>query len=386
MSIDKAREILQQTDKLIRTVPEVKSVFGKIGRAETATDPAPLTMIETVIQLKPHAEWRAGMTAEDLRAELNEIVNYPGLTNAWVMPIKTRIDMLATGIKTPVGIKVAGPDLGVIQRIGKDLERILAGVPGTASVYSERVAGGRYVDVDIDRQRASRYGLNISDVQDIVRTAIGGMNVTETVEGLERYPVNLRYPQRVRNSLEQLRLLPIVTPQGARIALADVADVEIKDGPSIIKSENARLNGWTYVDITGRDLGSYVSEAQRTVSEQLDLPAGYSLGWSGQYEYMVRAKERLSLVAPVMLAIIALLLFLNFRRFAEVAIILGTLPMALVGGVWLLYLLEYDLSVAVGVGFIALAGVAVEIGVVMLVYLNQAIRKHQATADEEGGP
>lgn len=384
VSVDKAREILQQTDKMIRTVPEVKSVFGKIGRAETATDPAPLTMIETVIQLKPHHEWREGMTAEGLRAEFDRIVKYPGLTNAWVMPIKTRIDMLATGIKTPVGIKVSGPDLTVIQRIGKDLERVLANVPGTASVYSERVAGGRYVDVDIDRKRASRYGLNISDVQDIVRTAIGGMNVTQTVEGLERYPVNLRYPQRVRNSVEQLRLLPIVTPQGARIALADVADVEVVDGPPVIKSENARLNGWSYVDITGRDLGSYVAEAQRTVSDLVDLPAGYSLAWSGQYEYMVRAKERLSLVGPVTLAIIILLLFLNFRRFAEVAIIMGTLPMALIGGIWLLYLLGYDLSVAVGVGFIALAGVAVEIGVVMLVYLNQAIRQHMATAESEG--
>lgn len=384
VSIDKAREILQQTDKMIRTVPEVKSVFGKIGRAETATDPAPLIMIESVIQLKPHDEWREGMTAEGLRAEFDRIVKYPGLTNAWVMPIKTRIDMLATGIKTPVGIKVAGPDLKVIQRIGKDLERVLENVPGTASVYSERVAGGRYVDVDIDRKRASRYGMNISDVQDIVRTAIGGMNVTQTVEGLERYPVNLRYPQRVRNSVEQLRLLPIVTPQGARIALADVADVKVVDGPPIIKSENARLNGWTYVDITGRDLGSYVAEAQRTVSDLVDLPAGYSLAWSGQYEYMVRAKERLSLVGPVTLAIIILLLFLNFRRFAEVAIIMGTLPMALIGGVWLLYLLGYDLSVAVGVGFIALSGVAVEIGVVMLVYLNQAIRQHMATAEAEG--
>lgn len=383
ISIDKAREILQQTDKMIRTLPEVKSVFGKIGRAETATDPAPLTMIETVIQFKPAEEWRDGMTMDDLHAELNRIVNYPGLTNAWVMPIKTRIDMLATGIKTPVGIKVAGPDLSVIQQIGKDLERVLADVPGTASVYSERVAGGRYVDVDIDRQRASRYGLNINDIQDIVRTAIGGMNITQTIEGRERYPVNLRYPQRVRNSLEQLRLLPIVTPQGARIALADVANVRVVDGPPIIKSENARLNGWTYVDIADRDLGSYVAAAQRTVNDQLSLPAGYSLSWSGQYEYMVRAKQRLSLVAPVTLAIIALLLFLNFRRFAEVAIILGTLPMALVGGIWLLYLFDYDLSVAVGVGFIALAGVAVEIGVVMLVYLNQAIRKHAALATAE---
>ena len=384
ISVGKAREILQQTNKLIRTVPEVKRVFGKMGRAETATDPAPLTMIETIIQFKPRDEWRAGMTVEKLRAELDRVVQLPGLTNAWVMPIKTRIDMLATGIKTPVGIKIAGPDLKVIQRIGKDLERILKPVPGTASVYSERVAGGRYIDVDIDRARAARYGLNIDDVQDIVRTAVGGINVTETVEGRERYPVNLRYPQRVRDSVEQLRLLPIVTPQGARIALADVADVSVTDGPPVIKSENARLNGWTYIDIKDRDLGSYVAEAQQVVATQIDLPAGYSLTWSGQYEYMVRAKERLSIVGPLTLAIIILLLYLHFRRFAEVAIILGTLPMALVGGVWLLYLLEYDLSVAVGVGFIALAGVAVEIGVLMLVYLNLAIRQHMRTAEAEG--
>ena len=384
VSIDKAREILQQTNKMISTLPEVKSVFGKIGRAETATDPAPLTMIETVIQLKPQEEWRAGMTSEGIRAELDRIVRYPGLTNAWVMPIKTRIDMLATGIKTPVGIKVAGPDLSVIQRIGQDLERVIETVPGTASVYSERVAGGRYVDIDVDRARAARYGLNISDVQDIVRSAIGGMNVTQTVEGLERYPVNVRYPQRVRDSLEQIRLLPIVTPTGARIALADVATVDVADGPPVIKSENARLNGWTYVDIAGRDLGSYVAEAQQVVRDQLDLPAGYSLSWSGQYEYMVRAKERLTLVGPVTLGIIVLLLYLNFRRFADVAIIMGTLPMALVGGFWLMYLLDYDLSVAVGVGFIALAGVAVEIGVVMLVYLDQAMRRKQAQADADG--
>jgi Cu(I)/Ag(I) efflux system membrane protein CusA/SilA len=384
VSIDKARELLQQTDKMIREVPEVQQVFGKIGRAETATDPAPLTMIETVIQLKPREEWRPGLTPEDLRAELDRVVRVPGLTNAWVMPIKTRIDMLATGIKTPVGIKVAGPDLAVIESIGRDLEQVLEDVRGTASVYSERVAGGRYVDVDIDRQRASRFGLNISDVQDIVRTAVGGMNVTQTVEGLERYPVNLRYPQRVRDSVEQLRLLPIVTPTGARIALADVADVRVVDGPPVIKSENARLNGWTYVDISGRDLGSYVAEAQAVVADAVDLPPGYSLAWSGQYEYMVRAQERLLLVGPLTLAIIVFLLYINFRRFDEVAIIVGTLPMSLVGGIWLLYLLDYQMSVAVGVGFIALAGVAVEIGVVLLVYLNLAIRRRLAIAKAEG--
>jgi Cu(I)/Ag(I) efflux system membrane protein CusA/SilA len=324
------------------------------------------------------------MTPEGLRAELDRVVQYTGLTNIWVMPIKTRIDMLATGIKTPVGIKIAGPDLKVIETIGQELEGVLADVAGTASVYSERVAGGRYVDVDIDRKRASRLGLNISDVQDVVRTAIGGMNITQTVEGLERYPVNLRYPQRVRDSVEQLKLLPIVTQQGARIALGDVADVTVVDGPPVIKSENARLNGWIYIDISGRDIGSYVADAQRVVAESVDLPTGYSLAWSGQYEYMVRAKERLMVVGPVTLAIILLLLYLNFRRFTEVAIILGTLPMALIGGLWLLFLLGYDLSVAVGVGFIALAGVAVEIGVVMLVYLEQAMQDHARQAQAEG--
>lgn len=383
VSVGKARQILQQTDKLIKTLPEVDTVFGKIGRADTATDPAPLTMIETIIQLKPQDKWREGMTLDRITEELDSLVQFPGLTNAWVMPIKTRIDMLATGIKTPVGIKVAGPDLDVIQKVGQRLEEVLDDVPGTASVYSERVAGGRYVVADIDRQRASRYGLNIADVQEIVRTAVGGMNVTETVEGLERYPVNLRYPREVRDSVEQLRQLPIVTPRGARISLADVADVRVEDGPPVIKSENARLNGWTYVDIRGRDLGSYVAEAQRVVAEQVDLPAGYSIAWSGQYEYMVRAKERLMLLVPLTLAIIMLLLYLNFRSVPEVLIIMGTLPMALVGGVLLLWLLGYDLSVAVGVGFIALAGVAVEIGVIMLVYLNQALARQREMAAAE---
>ncbi|MBT8067333.1 MAG: efflux RND transporter permease subunit [Gammaproteobacteria bacterium] len=385
VSIDKAREILQHTDKMIMKVPEVKRVFGKIGRAETATDPAPLTMIETIIQLKPQEEWRHGMTSENLRAELDRAVRYTGLTNAWVMPIKTRIDMLATGIKTPVGIKVAGPDLDVIGQIGEQLEQILGDVPGTASVYSERVTGGRYVDVDIDRRRASRFGLNINDVQDIVRSAVGGMDVTYTIEGLERYPVNLRYPQRVRDSVEQLKLLPIVTPSGARIALADVATVQVTDGPPVIKSENARLNGWVYIDIANRDLGSYVADAQRTVSDRVELPPGYSLRWSGQYEYMVRAKQRLSIVGPLTLGIVVLLLYLSFGRLPEVAIILGTLPLALVGGLWLLYWLGYDLSVAVGVGFIALAGVAVEIGVIMLVYLNQAMRRQAERLRSAGG-
>lgn len=383
ISIGKAQELLQQTDKLIRSVPEVKRVFGKIGRADTATDPAPLTMIETVIQLKPQDEWREGFTIDDIKAELNQRVRLPGLTNAWVWPIKTRIDMLATGIKTPVGIKVAGPELSVIQQIGANIESVLKDVPATANAFSERVAGGRYVTVDIRRDQASRYGLNIDDVQDIVRTAIGGMNITETVEGLERYPVNLRYPRRFRDSVERLRELAVVTPGGQQIPLSAVADIRVEDGPPMIKSENARLNGWIFVDIKGVDLGSYVVEAKKAVEEHVDLPAGYSLNWSGQYEYMERAKERLSVVMPITLATIVLLLFLNFRNITEVLIIMGTLPTALVGGVWLLYLLDYHLSVAVGVGFIALAGVAVEIGVVMLIYLKQALATEQLKAEKE---
>jgi Cu(I)/Ag(I) efflux system membrane protein CusA/SilA len=383
ISIGKAQELLQQTDKLIRTVPEVKRVFGKIGRAETATDPAPLTMIETLIQLKPEEEWREGMTIDDIKEELNQRVQLPGLTNAWVWPIKTRIDMLATGIKTPVGIKVAGPDLGVIQQIGGDIEAILQDVPGTASAFSERVAGGRYVTVDIRRDQASRYGLNIDDVQDIVRTAIGGMNVTETIEGLERYPVNLRYPRGQRDSVEKLRELAVVTPSGQQIPLSAVADIRVEDGPPMIKSENARLNGWIFIDIEGVDLGTYVAAAREAVSEQLELPPGYSINWSGQYEYMERAKQRLSVVVPITLVTIIILLFLNFRNMTEVLIILGTLPTALVGGIWLLYLLGYHVSVAVGVGFIALAGVAVEIGVVMLVYLKQALARQKLEAEQE---
>ncbi len=384
LSVDKAREILQHTDKMIASIPEVSRVFGKIGRAQTATDPAPLTMIETVIQFKPRSEWREGVTPESLRTELDRTVQYTGLTNAWVMPIKIRIDMLATGIKTPVGIKISGADLDVIEQIGQRIEQALEGVDGTASAYSERVAGGRYVIVDIDRVSASRFGLNIEDIQTIVRTAVGGMNVTESIEGLERYPVNVRYPQRVRDSVQRLRLLPLVTPAGAHIALADVADVRVEGGPPVIKSENARPNGWVYVDIADRDIGTYVAEAQRVVARDVELPAGYSISWSGQYEYMVRAKERLTVIGPLTLSIIVLLLYFSFRRLLEVAIILGTLPLALIGGVWLLYLLDYQLSVAVGVGFIALAGVAVEIGVVMLIYLNQAIQRRREQAAAQG--
>jgi len=384
ISIGKAQELLQQTDKLIRSVPEVERVFGKIGRAETATDPAPLTMIETIIRLKPREQWRAGMTIGDIRRELDRVVDIPGLTNAWVWPIKTRIDMLATGIKTPVGIKITGPDLQEIQSIGARVETLLKDLPGTASVYSERVAGGRYVTVDIRRAEASRYGLNIDDVQDVVRTAIGGMNLTETVEGLERYPVNLRYPRAVRDSLEKLKNLPVVTPHGQQIPLRAVADLRVEDGAPMIKSENARPTGWVLVDIDGIDVGRYVEDARAAVEGQLELPAGYALSWSGQYEYMERAQERLQLVVPLTLVVIVMLLFLNFRSFADVLVILGTLPMALVGGLWLLYLLDYNLSVAVGVGLIALAGVAAELGVVMLTYLQLAWRGQCRACRTEG--
>lgn len=372
ISVGKAREILQQTDKLIRTVPEVQNVFGKAGRAETATDPADLVMMETSIQLIPRDQWRPGMTPEKLKEELDSLIRFPGLTNAWVPPIKTRIDMLATGIKTPVGIKIAGPDLKVIQQLGQQLEQIVGKVEGASSVYAERVAGGRYVKVDIDRLKAARYGLNIADVQAVLATAVGGMEVGQTIEGRERYPINLRYPQSYRDSVASLELLPLVTPSGARIALADVARVYISDEAPMLRSENARLNGWVYVDIRGRDIGSFVDEAKAEVGKQLVLPAGYALTWSGQYEYMERAKARLAYVVPLTVAIIVLLLYLAFRRVQEVLLILTTLPLAVVGGIWTLWLLDFNLSVAVGVGFIALAGVAVETGVLMLVYLNHA--------------
>ncbi|MGF1687669.1 efflux RND transporter permease subunit [Photobacterium japonica] len=386
ISIGKARELLQQTDKLIKTLPEVKTVWGKIGRADTATDPAPLTMIETIIQLKPKDQWREGVTPESLRRELDNLIQFPGLTNAWVMPIKTRIDMLATGIKTPIGVKIAGPDLKQIEHIGTQLETVLKDVRGTASVYAERVAGGRYITMDIKRREAARYGLNIRDIQQVISTAVGGMNVGESVEGLERYPINVRYPQRYRDSLDALKNLPLITPNGARIALADVADIRFEDGPPMIKTENARPNGWVFIDIEDRDLGSYVQDAQQTVAEQLALPAGYSLVWSGQYEYMERAKARLSVVVPATIAIIMMLLYMSFRRVGEVMIIMGTLPLAMVGGVWLMEILGYNFSIAVGVGFIALAGVAVEIGVIMLVYLNQAWAFHQQDAAQANTP
>jgi Cu(I)/Ag(I) efflux system membrane protein CusA/SilA len=378
LSTGKAQQILQQTDRLLKTLPEVKSVFGKAGRAETATDPAPLSMIETVIQLKPKSEWRPDMTTEKVIQEMYTLVKFPGLSNVIVPPIKTRIDMLTTGIRTPVGIKVMGPSLATIESVGREIETAVRAVPGTTSVYAERLTGARYVDVKIDRQRAARFGLNIQDIQDTVETAVGGMNVAETIEGRERYPVNLRYPADLRDSLERLQRLPIPTASGVPIALSEVTEVRIADGPDMIRSENARLSGWIYVDFRDRDIGSYVAAAQAMVAEKVKLPPGYTIVWSGQYEYLERAMERLTVVVPFTLAIILLLLYLNFRNGMEVLIIVTTLPLALVGGFWLLYLLGYNLSVAVTVGFIALGGVAVEIGIVMLTYLDLALKRRIA--------
>ena len=373
LSIGKAQELLQQTDRLIRQIPEVHRVFGKIGRAETATDPAPLTMIETMIQLKPQSEWRPGTTTQSLIAELDATVNFPGLTNAWIMPIKTRIDMQATGIKTPVGVKVAGPDVVEIERIGRQIEKVLMAVPGTASAYSERVAAGRYIEIIPKRLEAARLGLNVDDINQVVSAAVGGINITETVEGLERYPVNVRFPREQRDDVQKLRELPLVTPAGAQVPLSQVAEVKVVDGPPLLKSENARLNGWTFVDIRDVDLGSYVRRAQQQVREQVDLPPGYSISWSGQYEYMLRAQKKLAQVVPLTLVIIFLLLYLTFKRVGEAALVMLTLPFALVGGFWLLLLLDFNLSVAVAVGFIALAGIAAEFGVVMLIYLNNSV-------------
>ncbi|MES2888062.1 MAG: efflux RND transporter permease subunit [Pseudomonadota bacterium] len=372
LSASKAAELLQQTDRLIKTIPEVQSVYGKAGRAETATDPAPLEMFETTIQFKPRNEWRAGLTPESLIEELDRTVRVPGLSNIWVPPIRNRIDMLATGIKSPVGVKVAGPDLTTIDRLTGEIEKAVKDVPGVSSALAERLTGGRYIDVDIRRADAARYGLNIADVQDIVAGGLGGMNIGETVEGLQRFPINLRYPRELRDSLPELRALPIVAPGGQRLVLSDVADLRITEGPPMLRSENARLAGFVYVDIRGRDLRGAVLDMQRAVAEQVALPAGYSVSWSGQFEFLERATAKLKLVVPVTLLIIFVLLYLIFRRFDEALLIMATLPFALVGGVWFLWLLGHNLSVASVVGFIALAGVAAEFGVIMLIYLKQA--------------
>ena len=380
ISVGKARELLQQTDKLIATIPEVQNVFGKVGRADTATDPAPLTMIETFVQLKPKSQWRAGMTTSKLKEILNSTVEFPGVSNAWVMPIKTRIDMLATGIKTPVGIKIAGPELAGIQQVGVQIEQALQDFENTASVFAEKVAGGRYITIDISRDRAARYGLNIADIQEVINTAIGGRTLGETVEGRQRFPISMRYPQQYRDSPEALRQLPIVLANGANITLGEVADIAIEVGPAAIKSENARLNGWVFIDIESGDLGSYVKSAKEHITNTVSLPPGYSLTWAGQFEYLERAEARLSIMVPFTIAVIVLLLYLSFRRVADVALIMITLPLALIGSYWLLYALEFNFSVAVAVGFIALAGVAVEIGVIMLVYLHQAVEAFDGKA------
>ncbi len=382
ISTGKARQVLQQTDRLIRSVPEVERVFGKVGRAETATDPAPLTMIETLIRLRPKSEWRPGMTLQKLKQELNERVNLPGITNTWLMPVRARIDMLSTGIRTPVGIKIAGPDLAGIEALGRQVEQVIRKIPGTVSVYSERVGSARYIDIRIDRAAAARNWVTVSEVQDVISTAVGGMNVTETVEGRERYPVNIRYPREWRDSADKLRELPMVTRRQLHIQLGEVAEIGIKDGPGQIKSENARLNGWVYIDIEGRDLGSYVEEAKRAVAAAIRLPPGYSLDWSGQYEHLQRARERLSRIAPIALASIVVMLYLIFGTLTQALMVIVVLPLAIVGGVWLVYLLGHPLSVSVGVGFIAVAGVAAEFGVIMLVYLDQAIRRHRPDTPE----
>jgi Cu(I)/Ag(I) efflux system membrane protein CusA/SilA len=386
IGIGKAAELLQQTDRMIKTVPEVQTVFGKAGRAETATDPAPLEMFETTIQFKPRDQWRPGMTPDKLVEELDRAVKVPGLSNIWVPPIRNRIDMLATGIKSPVGVKVAGTDLHEIDRITGEIERAVKGVAGVSSALAERLNGGRYIDIQVDRDAASRYGMNIADVHSIVSAAIGGDNIGETVEGLQRFPISVRYPREVRDSVEKLRDLPVLTGRGAQIRLADVAAIRINDGPPMLKSENARLSGWVYVDIRGRDLSSAVREMQQVVARQVTLPPGYSVSWSGQFEYLERAAAKLKVVVPATLAIIFVLLYLTFKRFDEAALIMATLPFALAGGVWLLWLLGHNLSVASGVGFIALAGVAAEFGVIMLLYLRNAwdarqLAGHSSDAD-----
>lgn len=372
LSAGKAAQLLQQTDRLIRTVPEVASVYGKAGRAETATDPAPLEMFETTIQFKPRDQWRPGLTQDQLVEELDRVVQVPGLANLWVPPIRNRIDMLATGVKSPVGVKVAGADLATIDRLSREIERAIKDVPGVSSALAERLTGGRYVDVTIDRDAAARYGMNIADVQSVLGTAVGGDNIGETVEGLQRFPINVRYPREIRDSLDKLRRLPIVTERGQRLVLGDVAHIRIADGPPMLRSENARLSGWVYVDIRGRDLKSAVLDMQRAVGQQVPLPPGYSVSWSGQFEFLERATAKLKVVVPFTLLTIFVLLYLTFKRFDEALLIMATLPFALVGGIWLLYLLGYNLSVAGAVGFIALAGVAAEFGVIMLLYLKHA--------------
>jgi len=378
LSAAKASQLLQQTDRLIKTVPEVATVFGKAGRAESATDPAPLEMFETTIQFKPRDQWRAGMTPAKLVEQLDHVVKVPGLSNVWVPPIRNRIDMLATGIKSPIGVKIAGASISDIDRVALSVEQVAKSVPGVSSALAERLTGGRYVDVNIDRAAAARYGLNIADVQSIVASAVGGQNIGETVEGLARYPVNVRYPREMRDSLEGLRNLPVVTASGQQLTLGAVAGISVNDGPPMLKTENARLSGWVYVDVRGRDLASVVSDLRAAVAQKVVLDSGMSIAYSGQFEYLERASARLKLVVPATLLIIFVLLYLTFGRLDEAALILGTLPFAMVGGVWFLFLAGYNMSVATDVGFIALAGVSAEFGVVMLIYLKQAAARRAA--------
>ncbi len=375
ISISKARDVLQRTDQIIRSFPEVERVFGKVGRADTATDPAPLSMIETTVQLKPPEQWRPGMTRQQLVREMNEAIQFPGLTNTWTMPIKTRIDMLSTGIKTPVGIKLSGPDLNVLEELGREVEYLLRNVPGTLSVYAERVTGGNFLDFNIDRKALARYGLTISDVQEVIATAVGGTKVTTFVEGLERYPVNLRYGRDFRDNPEKLGEILIATPGGAQIPLSYVTELEFRKGPPAIKTENSRPNAWIYVDLADVDLGTYVRTGQRILAEQLTVPAGYNVNWSGQWEYLERANQKLMFVVPITLLLIFAIIYLNTHSIAETAIVLLAVPFSLVGAFWLLYWLDYDMSVAVWVGIIALAGLDAETGVVMLLYLNLAYRE-----------
>ncbi|MBL5966153.1 efflux RND transporter permease subunit [Lelliottia amnigena] len=384
ISAREASRLLQQTDRLIKSVPEVASVFGKAGRADSATDPAPLTMLETTIHFVPRDRWRPGMTPAKLVEELDKVVSIPGIANVWVPPIRNRLDMLATGIKSPVGIKVNGSNIADIERVAAQIEQIVKQVPGVTSALAERLAGGRYVDIRIDRQKAARYGVSVDELQGIVSTLIGGDNIGEVLQGRERYPINVRYPRDVRDSVDKLQMLPVITANGSQIALGELADIVVTQGPPMLKSENARLSNWIYVDLRGRDLKSAVIEMQQRVAENVTLPQGVSLSWSGQFEYLERATEKLKLVLPITLMIIFILLWLTFKRISDVLLIMGTLPFALIGGVWLLWLLEYNLSVAGAVGFIALAGVAAEFGVIMVLYLNQALDKYRQQEPDGG--
>jgi Cu(I)/Ag(I) efflux system membrane protein CusA/SilA len=382
ISVREASRLLQQTDRLIKTVPEVASVFGKAGRADSATDPAPLTMLETTIHFKPRDQWRPGMTQAKLIEELDKTVQVPGIANVWVPPIRNRLDMLATGIKSPVGIKVNGNNLADIEQVAREIEQVVKDVPGVTSALAERLSGGRYVDIVINRQQAARYGVSVQELQSLVSTLVGGENVGQTIEGRERYSINIRYPRDLRDNVDKLRQLPVLTATGNQVTLGELAEVRISEGPPMLKSENARLSNWIYVDLRGRDLKSAVEEMQQRVAHKVTLPQGVSLSWSGQFEYLERAIAKLKIVLPLTLMIIFVLLWLTFRRISDVLLIMGTLPLSLIGGVWLLWLLGYNLSVASAVGFIALAGVAAEFGVIMVLYLNTAMAKYRHSTED----